>query len=63
MDGISSINSVGAVASQFQPQFTAVAKAAAPAPAESAAVGTNALKLIQALLGTGAQDRVLDVKG
>lgn len=61
MDGVTSISSVGAVASRFQASAAAVGKATAPEPAGD--VASNALKLIHALLSAGTEAHVLDLKG
>lgn len=62
MDGIASVNSVGAVASQFQVQSTS-GSAVQKASASARDLGSNALKLIHALLGAGLEEHVLDLKG
>lgn len=61
MDGITSLSSVGAVASRYQASVAAASKAIAPQPTGD--VASNALKLIHALLSGGTEAHVLDLKG
>ncbi len=62
MDGIASISSVGAVASQVQLQSASFSRSAAVAQSSTNDTGSSALKLIQSLT-VSAPQHDLDLKG